>query len=195
MICRPAGGYLMCPECKTIVRNDNYTKETALDNPNNPFPGCGHKSVRELWPRWDVLSLIDDFDITALRYEEDITKIKLIFYCSSFDFLFETFLVNFLEKANTQSKLIDYILDTNSEFPKRVALFNKLSGEKLKEILKNNGFSDFGEQQRFLRKKRNELVHKTFDIDFDVLNECFEIIERDMLKVFVFLHNKYISIR
>lgn len=42
---------------------------------------------------------------------------------------------------------------------------------------------------------RNNFVHRTFEVDFDNLEHCFEIIERDMLKVFVFLHNKYISIR
>jgi hypothetical protein len=63
MINRPAGGYLMCPDCKTIISNNDYTKEATLTNPKNPFPECGHKSVRELWPRWDVLTIIDDTNL------------------------------------------------------------------------------------------------------------------------------------
>ena len=53
----------MCPDCKTIISNNDYTKEATLTNPKNPFPECGHKSVRELWPRWDVLTIIDDTNL------------------------------------------------------------------------------------------------------------------------------------
>ena len=85
MICRPAGAYLMCPDCKTIVSNDDYTKETTLSNPKNPFPGCGHKSTRELWPRWDVLTVIDDTNLD--NSDSQISgALKLILYNSIFDF-------------------------------------------------------------------------------------------------------------
>jgi hypothetical protein len=194
MICRPAGAYLMCPDCKTIVSNDDYTKETTLSNPKNPFPECGHKSTRELWPRWDVLTVIDDTNLD--NSDSQISgALKLILYSSIFDFQFESFLVDLLYKINTANNVVDFILNTNSNFPERLALFKQLTGVKLKDILNDNGFSDFVSQFMFLREHRNNFVHRTFEVDFDRLDHCFEIVERDMLKVLVFLHNKYISIR
>lgn len=194
MICRPAGAYLMCPERKTIVSNDNYTKETTLDNPNNPFPGCGHKSTRELWPRWDVLTVIDDTNLD--NSDPQVSgALKLILYNSIFDFQFESFLVDLLYKVNTANNVVDFILNTNSNFPERSALFKQLTGVKLKDVLNDNGFSDFVSEFMLLREHRNNFVHRTFEVDFNSLDHCFEIVERDMLKVLVFLHNKYISIR
>lgn len=194
MINRPSGGYLMCPDCKTIVSNNDYTKESTLANPKNPFPDCGHKSVRELWPRWDVLTIIDDTDLEDSDAQISGT-LKLILYNSIFDFQFEDLLVNLLYKCNTTNNVVDFILNSNANFPERIALFEKLTGEKLKDVLKNSGFPDFGSEVRALRDRRNNFVHRTFEVDFDNLEHCFEIIERDMLKVFVFLHNKYISTR
>jgi len=184
----------MCSECKTIVSNDDYTKETTLLNPKNPFPDCGHKSVRELWPRWDVLTIIDDTDLEGSDSQVSGT-LKLIFYNSIFDFQFEDLLVDLLYKNNTANNVVDFILNSNSNFPERLALFKQLTGDKLKDVFKNNGFSDFGSEFRVLRDSRNNFVHRTFEVDFDSLVHCFEIIERDMLKAFVFLHNKYISIK
>ncbi|MDD5566458.1 MAG: hypothetical protein PHG31_06180 [Candidatus Omnitrophica bacterium] len=194
MINRPAGGYLMCTDCKTIVSNDDYTKDSTLSNPKNPFPECGHKSVRELWPRWDVLTIIDDTNLEDSDSQNSGT-LKLILYNSIFDFQFEDFLVDLLRKCNTANNVIDFILNSSANFPDRIALFKQLTGEKLKDVLENNGFADFGSEFRILRDSRNNFVHRTFEVDFDDLAHCFEVIERDMLKVFMFLHNKYISTR
>lgn len=194
MICRPAGAYFMCPDCKYIVSNDDYTKETTLSNPKNPFPGCGHKSTRELWPRWDVLEVIDYTDLDNADPQVS-GSLKLILYNSIFDFQFESFLVDLLYKANTANNVVDFILNTNANFPERLALFKQLTGEKLKDVLNDNGFSDFVSEFMHLREHRNNFVHRTFEVDFDSLDHCFEIVERDMLKVFVFLHNRYVSSR
>ncbi len=191
MILRPMGGYHMCPDCKLIVSDDNYATDATLSNPDNPFPKCGHKSRRCLWPRWDVLTIIDD---TNLEDSDEPTAgaLKLILYNSIFDFQFEDLLVNLLYKCKTTKNIVDFILNTNSNFPERIALFERLTGDKLKNVLTDNGFLDFLTEVKILRDHRNNFVHRTFEIEFERLNSCFEIIEEKMLDAFVFLHNRYI---
>ena len=192
MIIRPAGGYLLCSKCKAIASNDNYGNKNSLLNPKIPFPECGHQSVRELWPRWDVLSITDDWDFSNIE-PKNVGALKLILYNSIFDFLLEDFLVDFLIKINTPKNILDYTLNNLSNIRDRFALFKTLSGDSLEEILNNHDFSGFVRECKDLRTKRNEFVHRTFEIDFDSLSTCFEVIERDMLLVFVFLNNKYIK--
>jgi hypothetical protein len=55
--------------------------------------------------------------------------------------------------------------------------------------LENQGFAEFDEKFRILRDKRNYFVHQTFEHDFDNIEDVFNVVERDMLAVFVRLNN------
>lgn len=191
MIMRSAGGYLICTICRSLVAI-NKDRQGTLSNPKIPFPDCGHTSIRELWPRWDILTVIDDTDLSSLE-AQDAGPLKLVLYCSIFDFLFEDFLVNFLYKIKTPNELVDFILNACSDFPERLSLFKQVTGESLEEVFKNNNFSDFAVEFKILRENRNNFVHRTFEIDFEILAHCFEVVERNMLPAFVFLNNKYIK--
>ena len=145
-----------------------------LANTSNPCPECRKtREIREIWPRVDVLNVIDD---TVLPKDiEDAGKVKLVLYCSIFDFLFEDFLGNLLRKINTPLELIDFILDSTSA-EKRRSLFKYITKEKLNNVWEQNKFPDFIRDFIILKEKRDKFVHKTFFIDFNSLIPIFETI-------------------
>src|SRR3989338_4927169 len=177
--------YLRCPACLTIT--SGFSPD--LSNHSIPCPSCNDKGrSRDLWPRFDILSVIDDSNLSQMD-PEDSLPLKAILYCSVFDFLLEEFLSEKLHAIKTPPQVLEICMKGYSNFPERLDLFRQLIGNKFKDVLISQGFADFGKKFRILRDRLNYFVHQTFEHDFDNIEDIFAVVERDMLGVFVMLNN------
>ena len=180
---------IRCPKCNKIIVGDKID----LTATRTPCPECGDVgSVRELWPRIDILSLTDDVDLSSLD-DEQALPIKAILYVSVFDFLFEDFLSQLLLKMGMTPIMVEVCMESTDSFSDRLGLFRKITGQKFKDFEERKGFKEFGKKFRELKEQRNNFVHKTFSHNFSSLTEHFEIVERGMLPLFVALNNDFLA--
>ncbi|MHA6529328.1 hypothetical protein [Paenibacillus sp. BAC0078] len=82
------------------------------------------------------------------------------------------------------SQAAEVLMDSFQGRQKRISLFYKLSGVKVKEILEPAGFNRFLSEWEIIASLRNKVVHRGFygqsDIDIgatitNLLNDCIEV--------------------
>jgi len=180
--------YVRCSVCKSIITDDEQRFFDGLD----PCPECGNKGsvARELWPKVDMLDVLD-----SIKFPSDVNdagKLKLVLYCAFFEALFEDFLAGLLDKMNTPVDMVDYLLESNSSFLERFGLFKQTSGESLETVLEKADYGEFIRAIKFLNDEKNRFVAQDHEINFELLTKSFLAAEQNMLSAFVFLNNKFL---
>lgn len=173
-------GYKRCPSCGVIFKDKNHSTTTL----SNPSPCCGATNEsRELWPTLDVLILIDIVEKQNLdNYKE--RKVAIVFVSTLLEMLLEETVTILAVKHCKSNIAAEVLLDSFQGKKKRITLFNKLSGMKIKELLNSNGYNDFLPQWEAISTLRNKVVHRGFhgQTDLDVkmaiqnlLNGCIDV--------------------
>lgn len=164
-----------------MIFNDKVNFTTNL---SNPAPCCGATNEsREHWPAIDVLILIDIVEKQNLDdYKE--RKVAIVFVSTLLEMLLEETLNRLVSQYVNSNQAAEALMDSFQGRQKRIALFNKLSGMKLKELLYVAGFNRFLNEWEAISYLRNKVVHRGFhglsDIDINatitnLLNSCIDV--------------------
>ncbi|MEK4045918.1 hypothetical protein NSU18_19995 [Paenibacillus sp. FSL H8-0048] len=180
-------GYNKCQHCGEIFKDANHNTAKL----NNPSPCCGATNEsRHHWPTLDVLILIGLVEKQNLDDFKE-RKVAIVFVATLLEMLLEETVTKLAYKHCNSDTAVEALLDSYQGRQKRIALFNKLSGLKMKELLNNNGFTDYLFWWEAISTLRNKIVHQGFYAQTEIdVNMTIRNLLNNSIDVFALLNNE-----
>ena len=178
-------GYLRCPACGILVC-DPALELTAVEK---PAPCCGARGAsRGLWPGLQAIKLLEIAESQDQEQPEG-HRIAVLFFASALEVMLEDVLVELLRQHTASEALSEAVLDCHQGVERRRALFGRLSGTALGDLLMEDWGQEFLRDWSTLAARRNKVAHGSY---YYRGSEDVVLIQRmraSYLRAFVEMHN------
>lgn len=164
------GSYVRCPSCHKIIN------DFGLSEPSKPCPECGdtcghnsEHSSREGWPPtpiWFLFNSIDEQASVELEYQ----AARIVLACIVVELLIEDNLWKCLDLKEVKYEIAELLLSEAQGVDRRMRLFRRLNGQKLRKTLEELGHEDWFKnwhskndgnwEELGLKTIRNRILHQ-----------------------------------